>query len=255
MPGQLKDKLPNRSLSGPELAAITKWELTEMLKLDPAFSGEIAYAAVALKIELAYVLPHPHPKHELTSRFQPLEGPNLTGLMMGELIFAEFDKMTTRDFIFGTSGAYRQAELTIRVVAHVAGPYVPDGKDHPGRLMGEAPLPPLIYYATHGEAPTAQRTSVLGLERKVKLLNPNIDRINHGLPIVVQRAAPPQPPPVANQLPGEPPPAQIIGTATVENLEFRYDPTQFPAPEAPVDSDVSQQAAAKLGVPVQTGAL
>lgn len=240
MPGSIKDQLPNRALSGPELGAISKFELAAMLDRDPTFSANIAYTAVACTIEVTYTLPPPHPKHELRSRFTRVEGKNLTGKLLRDFLLAEFDKMGARDYIFGMSGAYRKSTFTFRVVVHVADPYEPN-EGRSSVITGEAPL------VLEG----AVRTSVIGLERTVKLENPNIDRINHDLPIIVQRATMPEPPP-ANNLPGEPP-TQAIGAPGVQNLEFKYDRTQFPAPEAPVDADISQLAAAKLGVPVQTG--
>lgn len=241
MPGSLKDQLPNRALSGPELGAISKFELKAMLDRDPAFSANVAYTAVACTIEASYTLPAPHPKHELRSRFGRVEGKNLTGKLLRDFLLTEFDKMGARDYIFGMSGAYRRSVLTLRVLLHVADPYEPN-LEKASVFVGEAPL---------FELDSARRTSVIGLERTVKLDNPNIDRINHDLPIIVQRATMPEPPP-AHNLPGEPP-TQAIGAPGVQNLEFKYDRTQFPAPEAPVDTDISLTAAAKLGVPVQTG--
>lgn len=243
MPGALKDRLPNRALSGPELASITRWELAELMAKDPAFAPNIGYTAAALTIELVYVLPFPHPKHEVVSKIRKQERANLTGSKLMELALAEFDKMTQLDYVFGLSGAYRRAELTIRVIAHVADPFTPTDAEVPCVLVGPAPLVGV----------EAKRTSLIALERQVKFDNPNIDRINHGLPIIVQRATPPEPPP-STQLPGEPP-TQVIGAPGVINQEYKYDPTQFPAPPAPVDSDISQKTAARLGVPMQTGAL
>ncbi len=241
MPGALNKQLPNRALSGPELAAISKLELAEMMQRDPAFSADIAYKVAAYTIVLTYVLPVPHPKHELKSRAPRGEGPELTGSLLQTLILEEFNHMVPRDFIFSGSGAYRSTLLNINLVVHLGDPHEPGtGKS---MVTGEAPIP--------ADYPGLARTSVIGLERVVKLENPNIDRISHGLPIIVQRATPPTPM-VTSQLPGEPP-IQTIGAPGVENLEFRYDATQFEKPAPPVDTDISQIAAAKLGVPVQTG--
>lgn len=242
MPGALKDQLPNRALSGLELAAITKVELEDMLKKDLAFAPNIAYSAAAFSIELEYVLPSPHPKHVLHSKTREGEGDDLTGLLLRDLILVEFDQMVPRDYVFGLSAAYRHAGLTISLVVHVADPHEPKQGSR-SKLTGQ---PPLML-----DKLQVLRTSVVGLQRKVTLDNPNLDRIHHGLPIVVQRATPPVPPP-ASTLPGEPP-TQVIGSPGVENKEFRYDATQFATTAQPVDTDISQSAAAKLGVPVQTG--
>lgn len=242
MPGALKDQLPNRALSGVELAAITAVEIASMLNKDLAFAPNIAYSAAAFSIELEYVLPSPHPKHVLHSQTREGIGDDLTGLLLRDLILMEFDQMVPRDYVFGLSAAYRRAEVTICVVVHVADPHGPK-EGARSKLTGHPPLPL--------DNLQAVLSTVIGLQRKVTLDNPNLDRIHHGLPIVVQRATPPVPPPASN-LPGEPP-TQVIGSPGVENKEFRYDATQFATTAQPVDTDISQSAAAKLGVPVQTG--
>lgn len=242
MAGSLKDRLPNRALSGPELAEISRQELKAMLVKEPSFAPNIAYKLAAFSIEAVYVLPAPHPKHELHSKTPHGEGPSLTGEAMQQMVLDEFDRMVKRDYVFGLSGAYRSAVVTLRIILHVSGWYQPAPEDTTLCVIaGEAPLNPL-----------PEQASVVAIERIVRLENPNIDRINHGLPIIVQRATPPQALAI-DHLPGEAP-TQPIGTPGVENLEYRYDATQFPAPPEPVDSNVSQQAAARMGVPVQVGA-
>jgi hypothetical protein len=245
MPTNLKDRLPNRALSGMELRAISILELRAMLEKDPAFSANVGYRFAAFSLEAKYVLPYPHPVHTITSRVRRTEGPALAGMVLFQAAVEELDKMTQRDFIFGNSSAFRTATITLTAVFHVAGPYdLREGADKiVGVITGEAPLP----------EPLPPNASVIAQERVVKLENPNIDRINHGLPIIVQRATPPVPVIPPNQLPGEPPSA-MVNPPGVENLEYRYDASQFPAPEKPVDTDISQKAAARLGVPVQTGA-
>lgn len=243
MPGQLKDKLPNLPLNGQELQQITRMEMNALLAKDPAFSPQIAYRQAALSLELNYVLPFPHQEHTIKSRTQRMEVPSLTGALIRDIAEAECLLTMDRDYIFKGSHAFRFATITITATFHLGDPYEPRPGDKIScRIEGEAPLksPP-------------ERTVVIALKREVKLENPNIDRINHDMPIVVQRATPPQAMIPENPLPNEPPTA-VIGAPGVENLEFRYDKTQFPAPTAPVDSDISQQAAARLGVPQQTGA-
>jgi hypothetical protein len=241
MPGKLQDQLPNKALSGEELRLITAWELRQMLK-DPAFSPHIAYRRAAFYLELAYELPFPHPKTTIYSRV-PVNVPveTLTGESLADLIETEFNLMCRRDYIFGTSGAYATAKMEIELHVQVAGAYTPnkDAKES-GVIEGKPPL-----------ANVEGQSAVIGLRREVILANPNIDRINHDLPIRVQRATPPKPPVVDNPLPGEPP-TDMPGIPGIETLEFKYDKTQFPPPANPIDSDISKQVAMRYGVPLRT---
>ncbi len=179
----LKDKLPNRALTGPELKKIALVEFERMLDSDYAFQGSVAYRQVAIEIRAVFHLGFPHPVHELQSRVQP------------------------------------NAE---------------------GTVAGAPPLNPV-----------PEESSVVGLRREVRLENPNLDRITHGLPIVVQRATPP----VANMpdstLPGES--AAIAMQAGFETIEHKYDASTMPETAQPVDTDISQEAAERFGVPVTTG--
>lgn len=237
----MKDRLPNRSLNGPELAAISRLELIGMMERDPAFAENIAYAAAAFRVEAVYELPSPHPGHNILSRAPKGSGPDLTGKLLQGVILEEFDRMIGRDYIFGLSAAYRRAKVTLRLVVHLGDPREPD-EARTSLVTGEAPMV---------LDPPPERTSVIGLQRVVSLDNPNIDRINHGMPIIVQVATPPLPPPIS-KLPGEPP-LQVIGAPGVENKEFHYDRALFESPTPPIDSDISKTAAAALGIPIQTG--
>ena len=97
MPSQLKDRLPNRSLSGPELAAIITWEIDSMLRSDPAYSPNVAYAMAAFTLKAKIALPLPHPVCEIQSRTVPTEGQSfLTGERLRECIVGEFVNMVGR---------------------------------------------------------------------------------------------------------------------------------------------------------------
>lgn len=243
MPGQLKDKLPNRSLSGHELAEISRQEFRDMLVRDHAFAPNIAYKIVAMTIEAKYELGHPHPPHDLRSRVRFCEVKNLHGPTLVKIAMDHLEHMLHSDYIFRGSTAYKRSDITFTAIFHLGNPYEPKvGVDVDCVLAGGAPLDPI-----------PEKSAVVALERKVTLDNPNIDRINHDMPIIVQRSTPPTASVPENQLSGEPPTA-VIGAPGIENLEYRYDKTLFPSPVASVDTDISQKAAARLGVPQQTGA-
>jgi hypothetical protein len=182
----LKDKLPNRALSGPELKAIALKEFESMLDRDYAFSGSVAYKRITFAIQATFHLGFPHAPHILQSR-----------------------AVQTED----------------------------------GIVEGAPPL-----------NPPAEEATVVGLERTVELENPNLDRINHGLPITIQRATPPKAIIPDSQLPGEPP-AAVINAPGVETLEFKYDPEGLPPVKPAVDRDISAEKAAELGVSQTTGGL
>ena len=238
----LKDKLPNRALSGPELAEISRKEFRDMLVRDHAFAPNIAYKIVALTVEAKYELGIPHPAHVLHSRVRHCEVKNLHGPVLMKIAQDHLEHELRTNYVFQGSTAHKRSEITFTAIFHLGNPYEPeDGADVDCVLAGEAPLNPL-----------PEKCVVVALERKVTLGNPNIDRINHDMPIIVQRSTAPVIQVPDNQLPGEPPTA-VIGAPGVENLEFRYDKTQFPAPVAPVDTDVSQKISARLGVPQQSG--
>lgn len=243
MPGQLADKLPNRALSGPELGKIWLKELDAVLRKDEAFAPTIAYKLAAVSISARFDLGIPHAPFDLTSRMPRCEIKNLRGPTLIELCLVHGAAMTSRHYAFQGSVAYRRSEITLTITLHLGDPYIPEpGVEVDCVVTGEAPLP----------EPRPEQTVVIALERKVILENPNIDRINHGMPIILQRANPPAAVVPDNQLTGEPP-TVVIGAPTIDNLEFRYDATQFPAPAPPVDVDISQKAAARLGVPQHTG--
>lgn len=242
MPGALNKQLPNRSLSGPELKQITLYELREMMKVDPAFSPKIAYQVAAFTITVLYALPFPHEPHQLTSRVPSLKvAAVLTGEVLANCVAREFERMTALDYIFGSSGAYKKADIVITLAVHVGNPVATEDSDANGEIQGEVPL----------KAPLPKENSFIGLQRIVTLTNPNIDRIAHDLPIVIQRSAPATPILHESPLKGEPP-ASLINPPTVINDEHHYDKTQFPVERPPVDKDVTLLLAAKFGVPVRS---
>jgi hypothetical protein len=88
-------------------------------------------------------------------------------------------------------------------------------------------------------------THVLSLERDVKIDNPNLARIQHDMPIIVQERLPPQPNVPVTTMPGEEqaPPNPF---PEIKNHKLKYDKTQYPQGDPPVDRDMSEQAAERL---------
>lgn len=243
MPGSLKDKLPNLALRGPELATIAMKELRGLLAQDLAFQPTIAYGSVAFTVKAHFKLGQPHPPHDLFSR---VNGPlnftgGLDGPQLANVIASEFEIMMSRDYAFQGSVAYRNVEAKLSVSVHLGSPHVPGETRQVCVLHGEAPLKII-----------PKDSAVVAIEREFFLKNPNLDRIHHDMPIVIQRATPPQAVIQENQLPGESQTPLVNGPG-IENKEYIYDKTQFDIPGVPTDTDFSEKAAAHLGVPLQTG--
>lgn len=169
----------------------------------------------------------------------------LSGSELKEIAVQEFRRMLDLDYAFQGSVAYPRAAFTLSATFHLPFPHpVHELKSRvkkDGVIEGEAPL-----------APLPENAAVVGLEREVTLENPNLDRVHHDLPIVLQRAVPPKPIVADNPLPGEPQMATVL-PAGVENVELRYDKTDYPAPAEPVQRDVSAQKAEEMGVPARSG--
>ncbi len=53
---------------------------------------------------------------------------------------------------------------------------------------------------------------------------------------------------IENPIPGEPPQSLTNPYPEIETRELRYDKTQYPAAEPPVDRDVSEAKAGGLGL-------
>ena len=169
---------------------------------------------------------------------------NLTGREILDCAVADFKAMLERDCTFNPGVAYRRVGYTLEATFHLGYPHQPvkvsvhTRAEPSGVVEGRVPLNP---------APPEGEGIVLGLERDVKLDNPNLARVHHDLPIKTQERMPPKPITYENTVPGEPPPAALDPFPEVKNREFRYDKTQYPPLEPPVDRDTSDKRALEIG--------
>ena len=92
-----------------------------------------------------------------------------------------------------------------------------------------APLPPLpASIAARAE------TGVVAFTVSESVENPNLVRVDSGLPILITRAIRPEP-------------GEFIGR--IERQEVKYDKTDYPAPPEPVVVDISAECRREWGVP------
>ena len=77
-------------------------------------------------------------------------------------------------------------------------------------------------------------TGVVAFTVEEKIDNPNLVRVNSGLPILITRAIRPEP-------------GEFIGR--IERQEIKYDKTDYPAPPDPVVTDISAECRREWGVP------
>lgn len=175
----------------------------------------------------------------------------LIGPEVVEILCQEFRAMLVRDCMFGKQIAYKKISATLTVSCNFGYPHPPkhvvvsrlkpeevkEGED--SIIAGEL--------AKLDGVPEDEQV-VVALERDVKIDNPNLARVQHDMPIVVQERKPPQPVNPGNVLPGETPAAVLNPFPEVETHKLTYDKTQYPVADPPVDRDVSEAAAEKLGV-------
>jgi len=165
----------------------------------------------------------------------------LNGQEILELAVQDFRAMLAKDCMLTRGIAYRRAAYTLTATFHLGNPHpaieFKSRTKANGVIEGEVPLsdPP-------------EDAVLVALERDVDNDNPNLARVHHDLPIKLQERMPP-PPPQISQIPGEPPLTEsVMQFPEIRNTEIRYDKTQYPEAKPPVDRDVSEAAAAKLGV-------
>lgn len=211
------DKLPNRALGGDELGLIIQEEVRRMIARDYRFMKTVAYRRAAFSIVLTVDLAYPHPRGEMRSRAQE---------HAGEVVQGE---------------APLTPEPETCQCGHVAAKHA---QGHGGEnICTECEC------ADFKQTAEALEHEVSATEVSVKLDNPNLDRIHHGLPIKVQRALPPEPPKMPDVVvPGETPAPQEAFGKSFETQEFKYDPQGMPPVEAPVVTDVSEREAQRMGV-------
>lgn len=167
----------------------------------------------------------------------------LTGTELKECAVAEFRAMLERDYMFTNKVAFKRVAFTLGATFHFSYPSPADYKLYSrtkkeGALEGEVPLANV----------DPDDSEVVALERDVNLDNPNLARVQHDLPIIVQERRPPQSSAQESMIPGEPPAALTNLFPQVVTHELKYDKTQYPKGPEPVDRDVSDVKAAELGV-------
>lgn len=168
----------------------------------------------------------------------------LTGPELLEIAVQEFRSMLSKDFAFQGSIAYRRAAFTLSGTFHLGVPFPADhiarSRVKPeGAIEGEVPLV---------EVP-GEETHLVSLERDISLDNPNLARVQHDMPIVVQEKKPPKSRDINTPLlPGEIPQDIANPFPEIETHNLRYDKAGYPPADPPVDRDVSDKKAKELGV-------
>lgn len=164
----------------------------------------------------------------------------LTGREVLECAVQDFRAMLERDCMFQRGVAYRRVAYSFSVTFHLgypAGDYtVKSHTKASGIVEGEVPL----------EDPGADAI-IVALERDVTIENPNLARVHHDLPVKIVTRGEPKPIPV-DALSGDIPQGVLDPFPQMITHELRYDKKDYPPLPAPVDRDVSQEVAKKLGV-------
>lgn len=168
----------------------------------------------------------------------------LNGEEVVEVAVAEFRAMLKRDCMFIRTIAYKRVAFSISATFHFGYPFdtahkVQSRVKADGVVEGEAPLV---------DPPSPEESDVLGLERDVVLENPNQARVHHGLPIKVQERQMPAPILADGGIKEEIPGAVLNPFPSIVTHELKYDPKDYPKGPDPVDRDVSDEAAARIGV-------
>ena len=192
----------------------------------------------------------------------------LSGSELKEIITQHMRGVMDADWAFGHSVAYRRVAFTVTITCHLGQPIgehvVRSRARADGVVEGEAPLVELCKCGHHEKdhittigSPVncsscdcagydPEDAEVVAVERSMTIDNPNLARIHHDLPVRVQESRPP----VASMepsLPGEPPQSVTNAFPDVITHELRYDKTDAPPMPPPVDRDVSESAAARMG--------
>lgn len=175
----------------------------------------------------------------------------LIGPEVVEIMCKEFRAMLERDCMMGKQIAYKKVTATLTATFNFGYPH-PPGHKIVSRLKPEqvedGQEPVMMGELAKLPGVPEDEQAVVALERDVKIDNPNLARVQHDMPIVVQERKPPQPVNPGNILPGEMPAAVLNPFPEVETHKLTYDKTQYPEANPSVDRDVSEAAAEKLGV-------
>lgn len=152
----------------------------------------------------------------------------LDGAELAQVIRNHVEKMLEGDCMFSPTLAYGRCAFTVTLTVHVGDLINPRVEARTfvrpdGAVEGNAPLknPP-------------EDARFVSKERRKRIDNPNLERVHNGLPFRSQRRTQPDS--------GAP-------YGGVENIEVHVEPGgDYPEPEPPVDNDVTEREAEKLGV-------
>lgn len=155
----------------------------------------------------------------------------LTGKECAAVVVDNVRQMLDADCMFNSTIAYRKLAFTVTVTVHAA-----DTSDTKPRAEAQTRIRPNGVIEGNAPLPNPpEDAQFMAIERKVTVDNPNLTRVHHDLPIRVQQRALPQP--------NDPFPK-------IETQELRYEKGDFPPLPEPVDTDVTEREATRLGVPL-----
>jgi hypothetical protein len=147
----------------------------------------------------------------------------LSGAELIEYVLSVMRKRLESDCHFTRTIAYRQIAFDVTVHFHLGTPV----GEHVVAVSGlneegtwKAGAPPL--------SPEPEEAEVVASEQHAEVNDPNLVRVHTGQPIVTVTKTPPKP---GDILP------------KIERHETRYDPTNYPEPQAPVETDTSDKTA------------
>lgn len=205
MPGLSSEKIPNNPLTGVELQARVLYVLRKLFeeRLPPPINeGFIPIPLALLKIEaendfvFGATVVYPNCGWKATAKFH-FTAPDVLPVCVYYSLEVDF---TFRNITM--------PKHTVRV---------------------RAVSPPIPTLST-----VRAETGVVAFTVEEKIDNPNLVRVNSGLPILITRAIRPEP-------------GEFIGR--IERQEIKYDKTDYPAPPDPVVTDISAECRREWGVP------
>ena len=176
----------------------------------------------------------------MSLRSQELPNKHLQGHEIRKCMVDDLDAMLAKDYVFSKGIAYKKCAYTISVTFHGGYPH----------QVHEVQVRTRKTDVIEGEAPLKEPdedAALVALEREVVLDNPNLARVHHDLPVVLQERMPPPPVQPMPTLPGEPP-QELLNYPEVKNTELRYQKEDYPPLPEPKDRDVTEQVAAKMGI-------
>lgn len=170
----------------------------------------------------------------------------LTGDELAKIVVKECEEMLKRDCLFNANAAYKRAAFTLHLTVDLGYPHPADHKvisfvGKGGIIEGEAPLKEI------GEDESVHFQST---ETRIELDNPNLARVQHGLPIKLTEKLPQVALPQSG-IPEEDASADVGSADPFPKFkvhELQYDASQYPAAKAPADKDVTESKARSLDI-------